>query len=77
MVIDGPGGGKSTLVTRGLKRHEVLARGPDGQPLYLSADVPSPATFKSMGLELLRLSGYLSPAELENRNARAMVKNAA
>ncbi|WP_411353090.1 TniB family NTP-binding protein (plasmid) [Leisingera aquaemixtae] len=58
LVIDGPGGGKSTLVARGLARHPVLSRKPDGHALYLDAVVPSPATLKSMTLELLTRSGY-------------------
>lgn len=58
MVVDGPGGGKSTLVARALKRHTVLSGGDSGRPHYLSAVVPSPATFKSMMFELLKQTGY-------------------
>lgn len=58
MVIDGPGGGKSTLVSRSLSRHPALGT-VDGHPAhYLDASVPSPATFKSMGRTLLERSGY-------------------
>lgn len=56
MVIDGAGGGKTTLIARALERHPVLT-GPDGRH-YLEASVPSPATFKSMGGTLLERSGY-------------------
>ena len=58
LVIDGPGGGKSTLVDRGLSRHPVLSQKPEGRSLYLDAVVPSPATLKSMTQELLTRSGY-------------------
>lgn len=58
LVIDGPGGGKSTLVNHALERHQALSKGADGRPRYLSSIVPSPATFKSMTLELLARSGY-------------------
>lgn len=58
LVIDGPGGGKSTLVDRGLSRHTALSQRPEGHSLYLDAVVPSPATLKSMTQELLTRSGY-------------------
>lgn len=58
MVIDGPGGGKSTLVKRGLTRHSALAANDDGSLPYLEANVPSPATLKSMVRDLLKKSGY-------------------
>jgi len=56
MVIDGAGGGKTTLIARALERHPVLV-GKTGRH-YLDASVPSPATFKSMGNTLLHRSGY-------------------
>ena len=57
LVIDGPGGGKSTLVDRGLNRHPAFAVAPGEPQKHLSSIVPSPATFKSMTLELLARSG--------------------
>ena len=48
MVIDEPGGGKSTLIDHALRRHPALNAGPDGQQAWLAGSVPSPATFKSM-----------------------------
>ncbi|WP_158644596.1 TniB family NTP-binding protein [Paracoccus jeotgali] len=56
LVIDGPGGGKTTLIARALERHPVLS-GVDRRH-YLEASVPSPATFKSMGATLLQRSGF-------------------
>ncbi|WP_096785355.1 TniB family NTP-binding protein [Rhodobacter sp. CZR27] len=55
-LIEGAGGGKTTAI-----RH-VLASTPalnpaDGAPRYLSIQVPSPATLKSLGLEILRAAG--------------------
>jgi hypothetical protein len=58
MVIDGPGGGKSTLVKRGLLRHPALAETDSGMRPYLEATVPSPATLKSITQHLLSKSGY-------------------
>lgn len=58
VVVDGPGGGKSTLIARVLKKHPVLAMGPDGHPHFLDVIVPSPATFKGLGLEILRRTDY-------------------
>lgn len=58
LVIDGPGGGKSTLVSHALETHSALAVGDDGVPKYISSVVPNPATLKSMTLELLAQSGY-------------------
>ncbi|UFM64676.1 TniB family NTP-binding protein [Paracoccus sp. MA] len=58
MVIDGAGGGKTTLIDHALARHPALAgAGTDGRH-YLEASVPSPATFKSMAGALLHRSGY-------------------
>ncbi|MCV2445749.1 TniB family NTP-binding protein [Paracoccus sp. DMF] len=56
MVVDGAGGGKTTLISRALERHPVLS-GATGRH-YLDASVPSPATFKSMAGVLLQRSGY-------------------
>jgi len=60
MVIDGPSGGKSTMLQRGLSRHPVFAGCADGAHSYIGATVPSPATLKSMSDHLLTLTGYLS-----------------
>lgn len=56
MVVDGAGGGKTTLISRALERHPVLSGGAGRH--YLDASVPSPATFKSMTGALLQRSGY-------------------
>lgn len=60
MVIDGPGGGKSTMLQRGLSRHPAFAGCADGARPYIGATVPSPATLKSMSDHLLALTGYPS-----------------
>lgn len=54
MVIDGAGGGKTTLIARA--NHKVLSAAAGKH--YLDASVPSPATFKSMVGTLLQRSGY-------------------
>ncbi|PVH27301.1 TniB family NTP-binding protein [Pararhodobacter oceanensis] len=72
MVIDGAGGGKSTLISHALETHPALAKGADGMPKYISSLVPSPATFKSMTEELLDKSGY--PEVSRRREAWGMWK---
>lgn len=67
LVIDGPGGGKTTLIARSFERHPALAGAPGTGPHYLDASVPSPATFKSMAGALLHRSGY--PVITSNREA--------
>jgi len=67
-VIDGPGGGKTSLVDYGLKAHPALK--PDantGISRYLGVRVPSPATLKSLGCEILRQSGYADISERRER----------
>lgn len=60
MVIDGPGGGKSTMLKRGLSRHPAFRTFSDDMRPYIAATVPSPATLKSMAGHLLELSGLPS-----------------
>jgi hypothetical protein len=61
-VIDGPGGGKTTLVNRALDQHpamaaRAIAEGETGRP-YLFAEVRSPATLKSLGQTILAETSY-------------------
>lgn len=72
MVIDGPGGGKSTLIAHALARHQAFAVRPDGQTGYLAASVPSPATLKSTIGHLLERSGY--PLQERRREAWSLVQ---
>lgn len=58
MVIDGAGGGKTSLLARALKRHSAMAPPEGGLPRYIEARVPTPASFKGMGTTLLQKSGY-------------------
>ena len=58
IVVDGAGGGKTSLIHRALTGHPALsAKSPDRMP-WLGVRVPSPATLKSLGWEILRQSGY-------------------
>jgi len=70
LVLDEPGGGKTTLVERGLRKLPALAQGPYGEPRYIASVVPNPATFKSMALSLLEVTGY--PAVSPQREAWSM-----
>ncbi len=58
MVIGEPGSGKSHLVNRTLAKMSALELREDGTPRYIQCSVPSPATFKSMILALLKEAGY-------------------
>lgn len=58
LVVGGAGSGKSHLVHRALMKFPVLAEGEYGRPRFLECSVPSPATLKSMVLEMLEKSGY-------------------
>lgn len=58
MVIGEPGSGKSHLVNRTLDKLTVLKPREDGTPRFIKCSVPSPATFKSMMLSLLKEAGY-------------------
>jgi hypothetical protein len=52
--IEGAGGGKSTAIRRTLMNTPALAPDPEtGFPRYLEIQVPSPATLKSLGFQIL------------------------
>lgn len=55
-IIEPAGGGKTTAVRRLLARNAAL-NPEDGPARYLHVQVPSPATLRSLGLEVLRSSG--------------------
>ena len=57
-LIDRAGGGKTTLVSRILDRHPARTGPAAGRMPVISVSVPNPATLKSLGLEILRASGY-------------------
>ena len=61
-LIDGPGGGKTTCIRRALATDPALSP-PWGAPGHLHAQVPSPATLKSLGLEILKATGFGDVAE--------------
>jgi hypothetical protein len=59
-VVEPAGGGKTSMVLHGLKTHPALQpRAPSHQP-WVGVRVPSPATAKSLGIEILKASGYPS-----------------
>jgi hypothetical protein len=57
MMIDGAGGGKTSLVRRALKRHPAFERNDDAHLPWIEVKVPNPATLKSLGVEILRRTG--------------------
>lgn len=61
-LIDGAGGGKTTCIRRSLSSNSALS--PPGAPAhFIQLQVPSPATLKSLGLEILRATGFTGVAE--------------
>jgi hypothetical protein len=72
MVIDEPGGGKSTLVEHGLVGCAALQAVPGQQKHYLKVAVPSPATLKSVTRALLKDSGY--PGVSKSREVWSMME---
>ena len=57
-LVEGAGGGKTSLVHHGLSTHPALQSADPLRVPWIGVRVPSPATLKSLGLEILRQSGY-------------------
>lgn len=67
VLIDGPGGGKTSLVDHALRVHPAFsAAAPNTMPV-IKARVPSPATLKSLALEILAESGYEDVSDRRQR----------
>lgn len=58
VVTDGAGGGKTSLVQHTLATHPALQSTEGGAIPCVSITVPSPATVKSVGAEILAKTGY-------------------
>ncbi len=70
VVTDGAGGGKTSLVRHALSNHPALRPSGSTPMPSVSITVPSPATMKSVGGEILRATGY--PGLAKNRTAHAI-----
>lgn len=57
-VVAAPGAGKTSLVDHVLRKHPAFATPSEDQRLVVTARVPSPATLKSLAMEILQQSGY-------------------
>lgn len=66
-ISDASGGGKTHIIHSCLTKHPALGAGVDGQARFLHVTVPSPATLKSLGCEVLRVSGYPEISERRER----------
>lgn len=63
VVFGNAGSGKTSLVRRAMGKHPALQPS-DAAPLpCVSITVPNPATLKSVGLEILKATGYPEPAK--------------
>lgn len=69
-LIDGPGGGKTSLVDHALTVHPAFRAPAPGTRPVIKVRVPSPATLKSLALEILAQSGY---PEVSKRRERWML----
>ena len=64
MLVEAAGGGKTTSIRKVLADAPFLKENPEtGQPRYLEIQVPSPATLKSVGLEILQATGMTGISE--------------
>jgi len=59
-VVEPAGGGKTSLIHHGLKTHPALQPRDAAHQPWVGVRVPSPATAKSLGIEILNASGYPS-----------------
>lgn len=66
-VADAAGGGKTHLIRNCLMKHPAIGPGIDGPERFLQVTSPSPATLKSLGCEILRVSGYPEVSERRER----------
>ena len=67
VVTGGPGSGKTTILNNVLSNHPALGAQDGAPPRYLSLGVPSPATLKSLGCEILRMTDYPEVSERRER----------
>jgi hypothetical protein len=58
ILIDGAGGGKTSLIDKALRKHPALKIGSSASLPWIGVSVPSPATLKSLGCAILSQSGY-------------------
>ncbi|WP_340110547.1 TniB family NTP-binding protein [Pikeienuella sp. HZG-20] len=61
-LVDGPGGGKTSLVKHNLRHHPAFASPRANTAPIVAASVPSPATLKSLALEIIRETGFPAPS---------------
>ncbi|UWR49781.1 TniB family NTP-binding protein [Phaeobacter inhibens] len=67
-VVGDPGSGKTELISHFLENHERFHLGSDLEEAgCLHVTVPSPATLKSVGLEILKALGYSKMSERRER----------
>jgi hypothetical protein len=57
-LVEEAGGGKTSLVHHALNTHPAFQSGCPATVRWVRVEVPSPATLKSFGLEILRKTGY-------------------
>lgn len=67
VLIDGPGGGKTSLVDHALRVHQAFSNAAPNTMPVIKARVPSPATLKSLALEILAETGYEDVSDRRQR----------
>ncbi len=75
MVVDEPGGGKSTLVHHGLHHQPALNTSDTSIKPFISAIVPSPGTYKNMGTAILSQTGYKLSGRREAHSIWTLVRH--
>lgn len=63
MLVEGSGGGKTTALSKVLSEHPALQETDPNCKRYLTVQVPSPATQKSVGLAILAATGVFGVSE--------------
>jgi hypothetical protein len=58
ILIDGAGGGKTSLIDKALRSHPALEASSGALRPWIGVSVPSPATLKSLGRAILSQTGY-------------------
>ena len=66
-VSDASGGGKTRILRDNLMKNPVLGPSATGVARFVHVTVPSPATLKNLGCEILRKTGYRDISERRER----------
>ncbi|EPX80950.1 TniB family NTP-binding protein [Litoreibacter arenae] len=63
ILVDGAGGGKTSLIDKALRNHPALETSSSALRPWIGVSVPSPATLKSLGRAILSQTGYAAVSD--------------